>query len=107
MGNVAIWNKEGGIAADIGSTVLGNTAYGNGGRDGVSPFGPGISASLGCLVKGNTMAENQGYGLQIFSGAAYSDNVLNRNETGTVTGDGSNLGGNLCSGAGTVSPSCP
>ena len=100
-GNTANSNGSIGIFGSLGSTVSGNTAYSNG--------SDGISSGSGCIVRGNTVRFNLGFGLNLATDSAYSDNVVTSNTTGAVTGLGSanSRGGNYCDGTGTVSAFCP
>ena len=129
-GNTASNNGRDGITARDGSTLSGNTASQNGG-DGIKGGGTrctiignaaldngdatnpttddGIQCGGGCIVRGNTVRANAGYGLNLDADSAYSDNVVTANATGTVTGAGigDSRGGNYCSGTGTASALCP
>ncbi len=94
-GNTVYQNGGRGIFASNGSTVSVNTSYANG--------GDGIQASFGSTVQGNTVRFNDGYGLRLlFPDAAYRENVITFNTTGTVIG-GVNMGANSCNGTTT----CP
>ncbi len=90
VGNTAFNNGDDGISVQVGSTVSGNTAFGNG--------GDGISAFAGSTVQQNAVRENRDYGLNLNPTAAYRENVITGNSTGTVLG-GLNLGDNSCNGA--------
>ncbi len=80
-------NGADGIIANPGSTVSGNTSYRNG--------SDGITALDGCLVQRNTLRNNTGYGLNLGLNAAYRENVITVNKTGTVA-FGFNMGSNFC-----------
>ncbi len=97
-GNTAHDNEGLGIQAANSSTVSGNTASGNG--------GDGIEAGLGSTVQSNTVRSNGGYGLNLDTRAAYRENVITGNTTGTVD-FGVNRGDNYCDGPGVVSAFCP
>jgi parallel beta-helix repeat protein len=84
------WNGRDGIFVSKGSTVWGNTAYQNG--------DDGIQTSSGSTVSRNTAYQNGGDGPL----AAYRENVVDLNISGTVLG-GVDAGGNVCNG----SLSCP
>ncbi len=86
-GNLAYENGADGIFANPGSTVSGNTSYSNG--------SDGIGALDGCLVQRNTVRSNQGYGLFLALDAAYRENVITGNTSGTVA-FGFNMGSNFC-----------
>ncbi len=107
-GNTTRGNADDGIDCFSGCSILANSSYGNG--DGVNPTGDdGIECSLGCLVRENSVRSNAGFGLNLGTDSAYSNNVVTSNTTGQVTGIGSanSRGGNFCSGTGTVSSFCP
>ena len=92
----------------MGCTIIRNAAYDNG--DATSPsFDDGIDCDSGCIVRANGVRQNSGYGLNLGTDSAYSDNVVTTNTTGTVTGGGSanGRGGNYCAGTGGVSAFCP
>ena len=69
----------------------------------------GIECGSGCIVRGNSVRSNRGYGLNLGGDSAYSENVVTNNTTGTVTGVGSanSLGLNYCAGTGVTLPTCP
>jgi parallel beta-helix repeat protein len=107
-GNTTLNNANDGIFCVQGCSIVGNVAYTNG--DQTNPAtDDGIECDRGCSVRANSVHGNRGYGLNLGADSAYSDNVVTSNATGTVTGSGSanSLGGNYCSGTGTVSASCP
>lgn len=95
------WNRLDGINVRSSSIISGNNALQNGRN--------GIHCDAGCLVRTNVMVNNAGHGLDLHDGSAYSDNVINGNDTGTVTGTGAanTRGGNYCTGTGTTSLFCP
>ena len=108
----ARWNRVDGIRTDIGSTVLGNTAYQNGG-DGIQTStgstvsgnttyqnaSIGIQAGTGSTVSGNTVRLNTGFGLNLGAESGYRENVISSNTAGTVNGVVLvNLGSNACNG---------
>ena len=80
--------------AGPGSTVSGNTANNNG--------SDGISANRGATVQRNTVRLNGGFGLNLSPNiigplAAYRENVVDLNLSGTVLG-GVDAGANVCNG---------
>lgn len=107
-GNTANGNGDTGVLSDIGSTISGNTANGNGGAGITAAVGStisgntasdngrdGIVALPGSNVRGNTVRQNLGVGLSLDATAAYSENAVSGNASGTV-GGGNNRGGNYC-----------
>lgn len=105
-GNSAFQNGEDGIESSTGGAILDNNVSQNG--DDTDPTtDDGIECSDGCSVRGNTVRDNRGYGLNLGNGSVYRENVVTQNDTGTVTGTGTNRGANYCSGPGTTSDFCP
>jgi parallel beta-helix repeat protein len=121
-GNTVYGNGGYGIYARPGSTVAGNTAYANRGAAGISAAGAtvsgnsaffngngsalsaGIIATNACMVIGNTVRDNEGFGLRLLDQSGYRENVISYNTMGTVSGSGFvNLGNNACNGTAT----CP
>ncbi len=109
------WNRIDGIHTGNGSTISGNLTYGNGadgiianpgstvsGNTSVSNGSDGIVALSGCLVQRNTVRSNEGYGLSLSGDAAYRENVITGNTTGTVN-FGYNMGSNFCN----TNDTCP
>jgi hypothetical protein len=86
-GNTAFGNGGTGILA--GGTVSGNTAFGNN--------GDGIQANDGSTVNGNAVRANVSFGLRLLGTAGYTQNVIEDNTGGTVSG-GISLDHNLCNG---------
>jgi parallel beta-helix repeat protein len=86
-GNTAFGNDGTGILA--GGTVSGNTAFGN--------DGDGIQAGDGSTVSGNAVRANVNFGLRLLGTAGYTQNVMEDNTDGPVTG-GISLDHNLCQG---------
>ena len=108
--NIASANGEIGILGDLGSTITGNTSTNNVGAginagSGVTLTrnssrenkGRGISTGGGCILNGNSATDNTGFCLGLGSSSGYTNNVIDSNTAGTVTG-GVSLGQNLCNG---------
>jgi len=87
-GSTASGNKDAGIFANVGSSVIGNVSFRNG-RD-------GIATSSDVLVRDNTVRDNSDLGLRLGDGSGYVGNVINDNN-GTVSG-GTAIGLNVCNG---------
>lgn len=102
VGNVVTENGGDGVSSLDNALILDNTIAGNAGK--------GVSAVNHKLaVNRNTIRDNAEEGIQWFgalSGGAYRDNVITENGIAPVSG-GTERGGNLCAGAGTIAPSCP
>lgn len=80
------------MPAGTGSTVTGNTAYGNGGSAGGPVYG--IYASPGSTVTGNTARQNIDYGLFVSNYYLVDQNTAYGNDTNMYTGAGCVLGSN-------------
>jgi parallel beta-helix repeat protein len=114
----ATGNGGDGIFAGPGSTIVGNSSSDNGiagidAREGsavidnvcFSNDDDGIQAINGSAVNGNTVHDNGQYGIDFGATdrSAYRDNTVTNNGAGTVNGNGTDAGGNLC----TLSLGCP
>lgn len=91
--NVVSGNADQGIVLSAGQATF-NVVNSNGRA--------GIDASLGSAVIGNSVRTNGGFGLDLAGGTGYTDNVINSNIGGTVSG-GVAFGTNVCNGTTT----CP
>ena len=99
--NTAYNNGLQGIRAGQGSTISGNTVFENGAK-GEPPGAGGIQALGGCMIQGNTVRDNVGFGLSLTATDAYRENVMSGNTSGAVVG-GFNMGDNFC----TTNDTCP
>lgn len=99
----ASMNGDDGIVGSAGSAIFDSLSESNGNAAGDD----GIVAGVGSNVRGNTVRANFGFGLNLSSTTGYRENVITGNTGGGVTGTGTNLGNNLCAGAGVVSTACP
>lgn len=78
------------ILAGLGSLVTANVVFFNTGR--------GITIATGGVITGNTVTGNTGIGLDLDTTTGYSNNVVNFNGGGNVSG-GIQIGGNVCGNA--------
>ncbi len=110
--NTVVWNAASGIYVGLG-TVSGNTVIYNG-SDGIFVGSGAVSGNMAQFnsgdgihvvrgtVSGNTAEQNSGYGLHfgVSTVVGFTNNVVNDNTLGTITG-GTSLGfgnTNLCNG---------
>ena len=71
----AYQNGGDGISGGVAVTLTDNASYDNG--DATLPASDdGIQSGSGCIVRANTARGNSGYGLNLSTDAAYSDNVV-------------------------------
>lgn len=108
VGNSVYENGNDGIQGASGVTILDNTAVKNG--DTTNPTtDDGIQCLAGCTVRGNTVRDNLGFGINLSTDSAYRENVVTNNTTGAITGAGqtNNLNDNYCAGTGVALASCP
>lgn len=114
--NVVYFNEGSGIVVDDGGTISNNQVLRNGGdgviagdsstidgnavfENGADADDDGIQCSLGCVIRGNAVRDNVGYGLRLQSSSSgYSDNAFSANGAGTVL-RGTDAGGNVCGGS--------
>lgn len=93
--NVIYGNAGNGMTLNAsGSRIVGNSVSGN--------VGNGVRAGQGCMIQGNTMRTNGGYGLFLLDGASsFRENTISDNTGGSVLGfnASSNLGSNFCNGS--------
>ncbi len=108
-GNKVSSNSGYGIRVGGGSIVSDNIVRFNGASGIYNDFPESEGENpvdFGTIIRGNNVQSNTGYGLELSYVTTYRDNMITGNTVGPVE-KGTNLGGNHCTGTGTIAFTCP